>query len=217
MQGRDKLRLEFSGERLLARIARQLASRFVDLVAVSSRPDALDGLGYRVVPDTFSGGGPLAGLHAALLAARSEWVYLVACDMPYFSAAWVDELERRIDECDASPLVSPTASPTAAPVAAAAKAGPFFEPFHAFYRRSLAGVIEAAFASAGDAEKRPSMQSVVRGRPALFLEGPAAIDGAAAGVVPLFFNVNTPEDLEPTFDRIGGRAHTVASSESRTV
>jgi len=206
MEGRDKLRLEFSGERLLARIARQLASRFVDLVAVSSRPDALEGLGYRVEPDTCSCGGPLAGLHAGLLAARSEWVYLVACDMPYFSAAWVDELERRIDESGASPL------------AAAARAGPFFEPFHAFYRRSLAGGIEAAFASAGDADKRPSMQSVVRGRPALLVDGPAAIPGAAAaGAVPLFFNVNTPDDLASAFDRIVGRAHTVASLESRTV
>ncbi len=214
MEGRDKLRLEFSGERLLARIARQLASRFVDLVAVSSRPDALEGLGYRVVPDTFSGGGPLAGLHAALLASRSEWVYLVACDMPFFSAAWVDELERRVVQSDASPL----ASPTAEPVAAAARAGPFFEPFHAFYRRSLAGAIEAAFASAGDAEKRPSMQSVVRGRPALLVDVPAAVPGsAAAGAVPLFFNVNTPDDLASAFDRIGGRAHTMASSESRTV
>jgi len=135
MEGRDKLRLDFAGERLLARIARQLGERFSDLVAVSSRPEAFEGLGFRVVPDSYPGAGPLAGLHAGLLAARGEWVYLVACDMPFFSAAFVDALRCCIDGAEARGEV---------PVAAAARSGSFFEPFHAFYKASLVGPIAAA-------------------------------------------------------------------------
>ncbi|MBN2875524.1 MAG: molybdenum cofactor guanylyltransferase, partial [Spirochaetales bacterium] len=173
MRGQDKLLLSFSGERLLSRMARHLSARFTDLVAVSSRPEVFSGLGYRVVPDSYADAGPIAGLHAALVAARSEWVYLLACDMPFFSAAWVDSLESAI------------ASSGSGPVAAAARAGRHFEPFHAMYHRSLANSIENAFAAGG---KAPSIQSVVRMQPALLIEAPDAAEQ-------LFLNINTPEEL----------------------
>ena len=178
MEGRDKLALEFRGERLLARIERQLRGRFADLVAVSNRPDAFRGLGYRVVPDTFSGAGPLAGLHAGLVAARGEWVYLVACDMPFFSAAHVDALAAAVAEAEAAGR---------SPVAAAVRSGAFFEPFHALYSRSLVGSIEAAFAAPGRA---PSIQSLLRSLPMAFLDSSPAVDGSS-----LFVNVNTPVEL----------------------
>jgi molybdopterin-guanine dinucleotide biosynthesis protein A len=98
MRGLDKLYLEHDGERLLSRIARQLATRYSDLLAVSSKPEAFTGLGFRVVPDVIKDSGPLGGLYADLLAAKSEWVYLLACDMPFFSGAWVDDLEAAINK-----------------------------------------------------------------------------------------------------------------------
>jgi len=178
MEGRDKLALEFRGERLLARIARQLGTRFGDIVAVSSRPDAFRGLGYRVVPDEYPGAGPLAGLHAGLRAARGEWVYLVACDMPFFSAAHVDALAAAVDVAEAAGR---------SPVAAAVRSGAFFEPFHALYHRSLVGSIEAAFGAQGRA---PSIQSILRSLPMAFLESHPAVEGSS-----LFINVNTPVEL----------------------
>lgn len=178
MEGLDKLRLDFAGERLLARIARQLGARFSDLVAVSSRPEVFEGLGYRVVPDSYAEAGPLAGLHAGLCAARSEWVYLVACDMPFFSARFVDALVARIEQVPGE----------AGLVAAAARSGEYFEPFHAFYNRSLIGPIEAAFQATG----RPhSMQSVVRALPMACIDDYAAF----SDVQRLFLNVNTPSEL----------------------
>ena len=38
------------------------------------------------------GCGPLGGLHAALTAARGDFVFVVACDMPYVTAAFADHL-----------------------------------------------------------------------------------------------------------------------------
>jgi molybdopterin-guanine dinucleotide biosynthesis protein A len=194
--GLDKLRLEFGGQRLLARIADQLSSRFTDLIAVSQRPDALSGLGYAVVPDRFADAGPLAGLHAALLSSRSEWVYLVACDMPFFSPAWVDALELAIDDArgDAAP-----------PVAAMARSGRFLEPFHAFYHVSLAGRIEESLGTGGASADgiagegaRPkngagrSIQSFI----APFSIIPFDDHRGFEGGLPLFFNMNTRGDIE---------------------
>jgi molybdenum cofactor guanylyltransferase len=193
LEGLDKLRLEFGGQRLLARIAGQLSSRFPDLTAVSQRPDALSGLGYTVVSDRFADAGPLAGLHAALLSSRSEWVYLVACDMPFFSPAWVDALERAIaDACgDATK-----------PVAAMARSGRFLEPFHAFYHVSLAGRIEEALGNAGAdsganacAAKKGtgrSIQSFIAPFPVIHFDDHRGV----AGELPLFFNMNTRGDIE---------------------
>jgi len=201
LEGLDKLRLEFGGERLLGRIARQLSMRFTDLVAVSPRPDALAGLGYTVVPDRFPGAGPLAGLHAALLASRSEWVYLVACDMPFFSAAWVDALEHAIVGASGD---------DSQPMAAMARSGCFLEPFHAFYHAGLARGIEEMLASGGVASggvasggvasggagtekgNGRSIQSFIAGYPAKFLDD---LSGFAGGL-PLFFNMNTRGDID---------------------
>src|SRR5262249_12497624 len=46
----------------------------------------------RVIDDIVPGCGPLGGLHAALTAARGDAVFVVACDMPYVTAAFADYL-----------------------------------------------------------------------------------------------------------------------------
>lgn len=191
LEGMDKLRLEFGGERLLGRIAGQLSSRFTDLVAVCMRPGALTGLGYTVVPDQYPGAGPLAGLHAALLASRSDWVYLVACDMPFFSAAWVDALEGVIENAHGD---------AKQPVAAVARSGRFIEPFHAFYHVSLVRAIEAALSAGGVASggagtmkgNGRSIQSFIAGYPAIYYDD---YNGFTGGL-PLFFNINTHGDMD---------------------
>ena len=45
-----------------------------------------------LIRDRVSGCGPLGGLHAALAAARDNAVFVVACDMPYLTAAFVQYL-----------------------------------------------------------------------------------------------------------------------------
>lgn len=179
MEGRDKLYMELGGQRLLARIATNLQTRFDELVAISSRPEAFTGLDYRVVPDAVPDGGPLVGLLAALQASASQWVYLVACDMPCFSAAWVDRLTGGIESA---------LEQGREPMAAALRSGPFFEPFHAFYNVGLAPYIEAAITPD---TRPPSIQSVVRPRELVLID----VAGPADDVRRLFVNLNTPSDI----------------------
>lgn len=46
----------------------------------------------RVVPDAIPGKGAPGGVHAALQAARSEWVVTIACDMPFVTVKVVEAL-----------------------------------------------------------------------------------------------------------------------------
>jgi len=46
----------------------------------------------REIRDIVPGCGPLGGLHAALTAAHGDAVFVVACDMPYVTAAFADYL-----------------------------------------------------------------------------------------------------------------------------
>ena len=55
----------------------------------------------RVIADIVPGCGPLGGLHAALTSARSDVLFLVACDMPYVSSAFVEHLLALAGEADA--------------------------------------------------------------------------------------------------------------------
>ncbi len=78
--GRDKARLDWGGEPLARSVARTLAPGFAD-VLISGVPALHGGFGFPCVADLCAA-GPLAGLQAILLAARTPAIFAVACDMP---------------------------------------------------------------------------------------------------------------------------------------
>jgi len=104
--GRDKAGLPAGDGTLIQHLARRLAP-VVDetIVAGGSRRHHLPGL--TTVDDRYPGLGPLAGIHAGLLAARSPFVWVVGCDLPdvdpglaallYGLAGDVDAVVPRID------------------------------------------------------------------------------------------------------------------------
>jgi len=80
--GSDKSQLELGGQTLLGKTA-GLMERIAGTVwlACGSEERYAD-LGYRLVLDKRSGGGPLEGLRAGLEELDREWLLAVACDMP---------------------------------------------------------------------------------------------------------------------------------------
>lgn len=53
------------------------------LVSVGTDPRDYPLSNVRYVQDHFSDAGPLAGIHAAMLASDSPWLLVAACDMPF--------------------------------------------------------------------------------------------------------------------------------------
>lgn len=70
------------GRSLIAHVVQHLHPLSKDLLLVTNTPELYNDLDIRHTRDHFVGKGPLAGLHAGLLAARCEWALAVACDMP---------------------------------------------------------------------------------------------------------------------------------------
>ncbi len=98
--GRDKALLTVGGPSLTELIIRRLRPLFrTVLVAAGDRGPrtAADA----AVRDVFPGRGPLAGIHAALIASATPWVFVVPCDMPLVTRALVRELAGAASDCDA--------------------------------------------------------------------------------------------------------------------
>lgn len=87
MGGCPKPFLVVGGERIIDRQLAVLRPLFAEILLVANEPAPFAGLGLPVVPDPVRDRGPLAGILGALEAARAARVVVVACDMPYLSAA----------------------------------------------------------------------------------------------------------------------------------
>jgi len=74
------------GEAVAARSLRLFRELFGAALVVGDPGGPYAGLGAEVVPDAIPGKGAPGGIHAALGAARTGWVFAAACDMPFLSA-----------------------------------------------------------------------------------------------------------------------------------
>jgi molybdenum cofactor guanylyltransferase len=98
--GRDKGLLDFGGVPLIVHTARLLQTLVAEVTVVGS-PTRYAELGLRAIADEAQQGvespgcGPLAGIATALWAASLPWNLIVACDLPYLSAKWLDWLLSR--------------------------------------------------------------------------------------------------------------------------
>ena len=95
--GQDKALLELAGESMVKRICRQL-SPFKELLLSAGDPALSEGLPVRLVPDLYRNAGPLAGLHASLLASEKEALFCVSCDLPNYTPALAAFLMERFPE-----------------------------------------------------------------------------------------------------------------------
>jgi molybdopterin-guanine dinucleotide biosynthesis protein A len=113
MGGRDKAFAAVGGEPIAVRTVRLFQRLFAQVIVATNRPERFERLGVETVADHHPGCGPLAGIHAAMLASRAPWIFVVACDMPGLDAdviGWMLSRPRTADavvprwEDDVEPL-----------------------------------------------------------------------------------------------------------------
>jgi molybdopterin-guanine dinucleotide biosynthesis protein A len=100
MGGGLKALVPFRGWPMLAHAIEALRPHCGRLLISANHPEPFAPFGLPVVPDAGLGRGPLAGIHAGLLAARGAPVLVLACDMPLVRAedlAPLVEAGRRAD------------------------------------------------------------------------------------------------------------------------
>jgi molybdenum cofactor guanylyltransferase len=130
--GRDKSALVVEGRTIFDRQISELSAIASEILLVGALRPAVPDSRITPVPDLRPGHGPLGGLHSALTAAHGEPVVVIACDMPYISAALLAYL---------AGLADPAADPDGR-VAVVPKTERGYHPLCAAYTRAVIEPIE---------------------------------------------------------------------------
>ncbi|MDR2392553.1 MAG: molybdenum cofactor guanylyltransferase, partial [Treponema sp.] len=99
--GYDKKKLELGGETVIAGLITKLHTLFSEVLVSSNEPFFHDQV---VVLQDELGAGPLAGIYRGLTYCRSEYLYVVACDMPFISLEYIRYMQeairkKQVDAC----------------------------------------------------------------------------------------------------------------------
>ncbi len=177
--GIDKQEILLNGEKLGRIAAMNALSAGGDVIVVGKNRRPYDALPLSFVEDIVAGFGPLSGLHSALSAARTDWVYLIACDMPFFDVSWLDYLLSCAERSEALSL--------------AARLGRHIEPFQALYSRRLVRPLDKIFEERGEPQRSFSFARLIESVPHHLV--PENIARTYSPDWRLFCSINAPEDL----------------------
>lgn len=171
--GADKAFLQLGREAMIERVAAEIKNVFSEVLVAGGNAETGRRLGLRVVPDRFSGCGPLGGIHAALNAASYGLALVVACDMPFASRELAVLLMEKAEGYDV----------------AVPRRGIYLEPLFAVYRKTCLPAIEESLMM--------SCYKIVDFYPRVRVNYVNEEEWRAlADPDKVFFNVNTPHDLD---------------------
>ena len=127
--GFDKQFIEIKGTLLRDELVHSLSLIFEDVIIATKRPEIYTSLNVRTVADALPLKGPMAGVHAALKASRSEYLFVIACDMPFISPEYIAYMQDCLRAKPAKGIITSVGEG-------------MVEPFHGFYHRDLSDRIE---------------------------------------------------------------------------
>lgn len=170
MGGSDKGLIAFKGQPMVAHVIQRLSPQVDEILINANREiETYQSLGFTVIADEISDfAGPLAGLHAGMKAAKTEFLLSVPCDSPLLPEDLSQRLMAALELQQADIAV--------------AKTGEQHHPVFCLCRTSLAQDLED-FLDAGG-RKVEGWQKQHAYVEVSFDDNPSA-----------FSNVNTPEEL----------------------
>ncbi len=184
--GFDKQTLKLDGRSLIERTVEQLGELFDDIIIVTDRPQLYRDDKVRLASDIFPGGGPIAGIHAGLLQAKSRFVYVIGCDMPYIEKDYINFMKRKLESADVGSVAG----------CMMRRETGYLEPLNAFYSATLA---EALAKELEDGDR--SLQFFCRNKPFLWVTEEEG--RTVSPELRMFRNINDFADL---IDARGGAA-----------
>ncbi|HUJ90641.1 MAG TPA: molybdenum cofactor guanylyltransferase [Syntrophorhabdales bacterium] len=169
--GRDKATLPFKNRPIIAYIHGIVKQVLPEVFIISKHHAAIEGIDSPILKDIIPKDGSLVGIASALLYARTDYVFVVGCDMPFLRK---EAIIHMMDQTHGEDIVIPRTD-----------AG--YEPLHAVYSRScLPHMLRAIDRNRIKiTDLLPFLSVKVVREPALFLNKGVSI----------FTNINTEEDL----------------------
>jgi len=170
--GRDKATLPFKNRPLITHVYGILKTVLSDVVVISKHHTAIEGIESPIMKDILPAEGSLVGIASALLHARTDYVFVFGCDMPFLRK---EAITRMVDLVQGEHIIIPRTP-----------AG--YEPLHAIYNRSCLSHMLRAIEEGkiGISKLFPYFKVKIVEEPELFLNSGVSI----------FTNINTEEDLD---------------------
>ena len=128
--GSDKGLLPFGEGTLVEYILKQVRHLGSEVFVISNQPHTYRFLNIPVFSDIYTGVGALAGLHTSIHYTNTDYVLVLACDMPYLNQGLIKHMIEIKEQAD---IIIPALGENG-----------FLEPFRAIYSRSCLPSIEAA-------------------------------------------------------------------------
>ncbi len=173
--GRNKALAQVGDGRLIEYPARILAKLFAHRLLVTNTPELYSFLDWPTTPDLTPGGGPLAGIEAALSCVTTPHIFVAGCDMPHLDRILIRHL------CALAPGYD-----AVIPVTARGR-----EPLHGIYSQTALPTISTALA--GGIRKLQEVLATLKVREVNETEMLAV----SASALQSFSNINRASDLTP--------------------
>ncbi|MBF0328257.1 MAG: molybdenum cofactor guanylyltransferase [Nitrospirae bacterium] len=167
--------IEISGSTIISRNISILREVCGEVMISTNMPEAYLYLGEKMIGDVLKSRGPMSGIHACLLNADGEGVFVAACDMPFIKK---ELIELVLDEYRKE-----------RPVAAIPLWDEKPEPLLGIYRKELIPLFEKAIF-----DSQTSIADFLKGIDAYFIPANTIRKEDATGRS--FVNINTIEDFE---------------------
>lgn len=124
--GENKAFLKMGETTLIERSLNVLNGIFETVVISARESEPYERFGYPVITDRIKGKGPLGGLYSILPKAEHDYVFIVACDMPFLEEEGIRSLYGQLGDFDA--IVPSTQGR--------------IHPLHAFYHKRILPLVE---------------------------------------------------------------------------
>jgi molybdenum cofactor guanylyltransferase len=172
--GKDKAFLPVNGVPMVEIISGRLMDLFKKILVVTNSPGRYAGYTYlSFVCDTYSGTGPLGGIHAAMANAKTPYIFVVSCDMPFIDKEIIGKQADLFFKRKKTDALIPRINRR-------------IEPLHAIYSSKLDCRLGAFLSATSDY----SIRAFLEGLDVAYMDLPAD-----ASVMRAFTNVNSPQDL----------------------
>ncbi len=171
--GSDKTFVQVGGETLLAK-ALKLARTVTEEVRIVGDPVKFSAFG-QVVEDVYRDQGPMGGIHAALTTSSTDLNLILAVDLPFVEASFLQYLLSRARESGAMVTLP--------------RAAGHLQPLCAIYHRAFAAVAEESLRNG-----RNKIDSLFARVQTCVIEEEELMRGRFSSA--MFRNLNTPDDLE---------------------
>lgn len=110
--GKDKALLKYEDETFMSNSIKKLKKLFNEVIVVEGNINKYNIDNAKIIKDIYPNMGPMGGIHAALKAAKNDWIFVIPCDMPLWEPLLVDEiLKYRLDNDIVVPLFNKRMEP----------------------------------------------------------------------------------------------------------